>query len=161
MAVDFFLKIEGIDGESSDDKHKGSIDVLSWSWGESNTGSMAVGGGGGSGKVSMQDFSFAMNMNKSSPHLMEACATGKHIKKAVLTCRKAGGTQMEYLKITFDDLLISSYQTGSSGGDAGLPIDQCSFNFSKITQDYVPQKADGSPEGTVSKAYNLKTNKAV
>ncbi len=161
MASDMFLKIEGIPGESTDSKHKDEIDVLTWSWGESNTGSMAVGGGGGSGKVSMQDFQFVMNMNKASPHVMLACASGQHIKKAVLTCRKAGGTQMEFLKITFEDLLISSYQTGSGGGDSGLPTDQCSFNFAKITQDYIPQKSDGSAEGTVSKAWSLKANKAV
>ncbi|AKC85914.1 Hcp family type VI secretion system effector [Pseudoxanthomonas suwonensis] len=160
MANDMFLKIDGVDAESTDHKHKGEIDLLSWSWGASNAGSMALGGGGGAGKVAMQDFSFSMTMNKASPVLMQYCATGKHIGKAVLTCRKAGENPLEFLIITFEDLIISSYQTGSSGGEAGLPTDSVSFNFSKITQDYVPQTAKGAGEGKVSKAYNLKTNKA-
>lgn len=158
-SADMFLKIDGIPGESADSKHKNEIDVLSWSWGESNSGTMAFGGGGGTGKVLMQDFTFSMYMNKASPHLFLACATGQHIKKATLTCRKAGGEQQEYLTVTFEDLLISSYQTGGAGGGE-LPVESCSFNFSKITLDYIPQKADGSKEGKVSKAYNLKENKA-
>ena len=90
MAFDCFLKLDGIEGESHDSKHKNEIDVQSWSWGQSQTGTHGSGGGGGAGKVSMQDFHFVMGVNKSSPKLMLACATGEHIKKAVLTCRKAG-----------------------------------------------------------------------
>ncbi|MCD9029078.1 type VI secretion system tube protein Hcp [Luteimonas sp. BDR2-5] len=157
--TDMFLMIDGIKGESADEKHKDEIDVQSWSWGESNAGSMALGGGGGTGRVQMQDFNFTMLMNKASPMLMDACAQGAHIKKAVLTCRKAGGGQHEYLVITFEDLMISSYQTGGGGGNT-LPMESISFNFSKITQDYKPQAAAGTPQGSVSKSYNLKTNKA-
>src|SRR5882724_12797851 len=113
-AVDFFLKIDGIDGESADGKHKGEIDLESWSWGESNAGQHHAGGGGGAGKVSMQDFHFVMKMNKASPKLMLACAGGDHIKTGVLTCRKAGKDQQEFLIIKMADLLISSYQTGGS-----------------------------------------------
>jgi len=83
-AVDYFLKLEGIEGESSDSKHKNEIDIESWSWGETQSGSFAGGGGGGAGKVSMQDFHFVMRVNKSSPKLMEACASGEHIKKSGL-----------------------------------------------------------------------------
>src|SRR5690606_37166795 len=97
-----------------------------------------VGGGGGAGKVAMQDFHFVMQINKSSPKLFLACATGQHIKEATLTCRKAGGEQQEYLKVKFTDLLISSYQTGGSRGDL-IPVDQVSFNFSKIEFEYKPQ----------------------
>ena len=111
-AVDYFLKLDGIEGESQDDKHKGDIDVESWSWGESQSGTHSGGGGGGAGKVQMQDFHFVMKVNKSSPKLLLACATGDHIKKAVLVCRKAGKTQQEFLKITMSDLLVSSFQTG-------------------------------------------------
>src|SRR6266542_976170 len=96
-AVDFFLKLEGVDGESADSKHKGEIDVESWSWGESQSGTHGAGGGGGAGKVSMQDFHFVMKVNKASPKLMLACATGQHIKEATLTCRKAGKDQQEFL----------------------------------------------------------------
>jgi type VI secretion system secreted protein Hcp len=143
-AVDYFLKIDGIDGESNDSKHKGEIDVESWSWGESQAGSSASGGGGGSGKVSMQDFHFVMKMNKASGPLFLACATGKHVKKAVLTCRKAGGKQEEFLVVTMSDLLVSSYQTGGSGHGDIVPTDQISINFAKIVLHYKDQKADGT-----------------
>src|SRR5262245_27909161 len=91
--VDYFLKLAGIDGESHDAKHKGEIDVESWSWGETNAGDAAHRGGMGAGKVSMQDLHFTMKVNKATPRLMQACATGEHIAKAVLTCRVAGGSR--------------------------------------------------------------------
>src|SRR3954463_7879854 len=96
-AVDYFLKIDGIQGESTDSKHKNEIDIESWSWGQTNAGSHAYGGGGGAGKVSMHDFSFTMRTNKASQKLFLACASGQHIKEALLTCRKAGKEQQEYL----------------------------------------------------------------
>jgi type VI secretion system secreted protein Hcp len=159
-AVDYFLKLEGIEGESQDQKHKGEIDLLTWSWGETQSGTHASGGGGGAGKVSMQDFHFVMGVNKSSPKLLLACATGEHIKSALLTCRKAGKEQQEYLKIKMSDCLISSYQTGGSGGDNVIPSDQISLNFAKIEYEYKEQKADGSLGGSVKAIYDLKANKA-
>src|SRR2546421_7469227 len=95
--VDYFLKIEGIQGESPDAKHKDEIQVLSFSFGASQHGTMAFGGGGGAGKVQMQDFHYMMNVNKASPKLFLACATGDHIASAALVCRKAGKEQQEYL----------------------------------------------------------------
>ena len=131
MAVDYFLKIDGIPGESTDKAHKAEIDLQSWTWGESNAGKHDSGGGGGAGKVAMQDFHFTMKVNKASPKLFLACASGQHIKDAVLTCRKAGKEQQEYLKIKFSELLISSFQTGGSTHDE-VPVEQISFNFAKI-----------------------------
>ncbi|HTY61531.1 MAG TPA: Hcp family type VI secretion system effector [Acidobacteriota bacterium] len=160
-AVDFFLKLDGIEGESSDSKHKGEIDVESWSWGETQHGSFASGGGGGSGKVSMQDFSFIMQVNKASPKLLLACANGEHIKEAVLVCRKAGKEQQEFLKMKFTDCLVSSFQTGGSGGSGIVPTDQISLNFAKIEYEYKAQKADGTLDGAVKAGYDLKQNKAV
>jgi type VI secretion system secreted protein Hcp len=160
MAVDYFLKIDGVDGESTDAKHKGEIDIMSWSWGESNTGTSSAGGGGGAGKVNMSDFSFMMRFNKASPKLMLACATGEHVKTATLVCRKAGGDQQEYMKIQMSDLLISSYQTGGSQGDE-IPVDSISLNFSKIEFEYKPQKPDGTLDSPVKTGYNLKENKKV
>ncbi len=160
-AVDFFLKLDGIDGESQDSKHKGEIDVESWSWGESQAGSHSGGGGGGAGKVSMQDFHFVMKVNKSSPKLLLACATGEHIKKATLICRKAGKEQQEYLKITLTDLLVSSFQTGGSEGSGVLPMDQISLNYTKIEYEYKEQKVDGTLGGAIKAGYDLKANKAV
>jgi len=157
--VDFFLKIDGIDGESTDAKHKGEIDVESWSWGETNSGDAAERGGLGAGKVSAQDFHFVMKINKASPKTMEACASGEHIKKAVLTCRKAGKDQQEYLKITMSELIVSSYQTGGSGSNGIVPTDQSSLNFSKIEFEYKEQKPDGTLGGAVKGGWNLKENK--
>ena len=158
--VDYFLKIEGVPGESTDDKHKNEIDVLSWSWGETNEGAHGFGGGGGAGKVSMQDFNFVMNYNKASPKLFLFCATGTHIPKAVLTCRRAGEKQQEYLVVTFTDLLVSSYQTGGSSGDV-IPVDQISLNFTKIEYEYKPQKKDGTLDSPEKAGYDVKANKKV
>jgi type VI secretion system secreted protein Hcp len=159
-AVDFFLKIDGIAGESTDSKHPGEIELESWSWGETNSGSASSAtGGGGSGKVSMQDFHFTMKTNSASPKLFLNCANGKHIPNAILTNRKAGGTALEYYVIKFTDLLISSYQTGGGGGL--LPVDQISFNFGKIELTYTPQKSDGSPGSKIPAGWNQVTNQAV
>jgi type VI secretion system secreted protein Hcp len=160
-AVDYFLKIDGIDGESHDSKHKGEIDLQSWSFGAQQTGTHAAGGGGGTGKVQMQDFHFVMKVNKASPKLMLACANGEHIKKAVLVARKAGKDQQEYLKITLSDILVSSYQTGGSGHGDIVPTDQISLNFSKIEFEYKEQKEDGTLGGTTKGGYNVKENKAL
>jgi type VI secretion system secreted protein Hcp len=158
--VDYFLKLDGIDGESSDSKHKGEIDIESWSWGETQTGTHGVGGGGGAGKVAMQDFHFVMRVNKASPKLFLACATGDHIKKAVLTCRKAGKEQQEYLKITLNELHVSSYQTGGSAGSDIVPLDQISVNFATYEMEYKEQKPDGTLGGAVKAGYDVKQGKA-
>jgi type VI secretion system secreted protein Hcp len=158
--VDYFLKIDGIEGESTDDKHKKEIDVQSWSWGETNGGTFATGGGGGAGKVQMQDFHFVMRTNKATPKLMLACASGEHIKSAVLVCRKAGKEQQEYLKITLSDILVSSYQTGGSAGDV-VPMDQIALNFAKVEFEYKPQKADGTLDAPAKAGWDLKANKKV
>jgi type VI secretion system secreted protein Hcp len=154
-AVDYFLKLDGIKGESQDKTHKDEIQIDSFSWGATNAGTASHGGGMGAGKVVMHDFNFVMGVNKASPKLMLACAQGQHIKSAILTCRKAGKDQQEYLKITFSDLLISSYQTG---GTEIVPTDQISFNFSKIQLDYKEQKADGTLGGVTSGWWDGKGN---
>jgi type VI secretion system secreted protein Hcp len=159
-AVDYFLKLKGIEGEASDHKHKGEIDVESWSWGETNSGTHGGGGGGGAGKVTMQDFHFVMKNSKASPKLMQTCATGDHIADGTLVCRKAGGDQQEYLTIKLTDLLVSSYQTGGSHGDI-VPMDQVSLNFAKIEFDYKEQKPDGSLGGSIKAGYDVKANKKV
>ena len=158
--VDYFLKIDGIPGESQDSKHKDEIQVESWSWGEVNAGTAAKGAGMGAGKVQMNDFNFVMTVNKASPKLLLACAQGDHVKNAILTCRKAGKDQQEYLKITFTDLLVASYQTGGSAHSDVVPVDQISFNFTKIEFEYKEQKADGTLGGAVKAGYDVKLMKA-
>jgi type VI secretion system secreted protein Hcp len=160
MATDFLLMIEGIKGESQQDKHQDEIEIESFSWGATQQGSHGSGGGGGAGKVSFQDLHFTSRVGKHSPLLVKACATGQHIKKAVLTVRKSGGDQQEYYKVTLEDLLVSSYQSGGSEGSNALPVDQYSLNFTKIEFSYSPQKPDGKLDSPIVVKYDLKASKA-
>jgi type VI secretion system secreted protein Hcp len=157
--VDYFLKIAEAPGESTDDKHKGEIDIESFSWGESNSGSAGHGAGQGAGKVSPQDFHFVKKMDKSSPVLFIACATGQHFKSAIITARKAGGEQQEYLKITLEDCLVSSYQIGGASSGDVVPSEQVSMNFAKLEVVYKEQKPDGTLGGEVKQKYDFAANK--
>jgi type VI secretion system secreted protein Hcp len=159
--VDYFLKIKGVDGESTDEKHKGEIELESWSFGGTNAASFSSGGGGGAGKVSLQDFHFVKKTDKSSVKLFVAMSTGEHLPSAVLTCRKAGKEQQEFLIITLTDTMVSSYQTGGSAGSAIIPSEQVSLGYSKIEVKYKEQKPDGSLGGEVVGGWDLKTNKKV
>jgi len=164
-SVDYFLKIDGIEGESRDSRHKDTIEILSWSWGESSTGATqraAAGEGGGAGKVQMRDFSFSALMSKASPELFEACATGQHFKEAILVASKAGDPRREaYLTIKLTDVLVTSYQTSGNTGDGGIPTDTFTLSFQKIEFEYRPQKADGSLDAPVKAGYDLKRNEKV
>lgn len=151
-----FMKIDGVDGESTDEQHPGAIDVLSWSWGASNIPATA-GGGGGAGKVSFQDFHFTRRLDKSSPILALACATGQHIKDAVLTCRKSGGGQDGYYVITLHDVLVTGIScTGDSSDDR--PMETISLNFTKIEWRYVPTEASGEPGTPVVAGWDIAAN---
>ena len=156
-AVEYFLKIDGVDGESTDDKHAGEIEVLSWSWSEANPSPGAGGGGGGAGKVQMQDFHFTARVSKASPKLLVACASGQHVPKARLTCRTGGKAQQEFLKITFSDVLVSSFQTG--GSSDVVPLDQVSLAYAKIEIEYREQKANGTLGAAVKAGWDVKSNK--
>ncbi len=164
MAVDMFLKIEGIKGESVDDKHKDEIDVLSWSWGATNSGSVR-GGGGGAGKVNIQDLSITKRYDKSSPQLFMRCATGQHIAKATLSVRKSASsaagtpnTPDDPLVFTMTDVMVSSYQTGvTQGGE--VPVDQVSFNFAKIEIAYRAQNPDGRLGDPVPACWDIGRNR--
>jgi type VI secretion system secreted protein Hcp len=158
-AVDYFLKIDGIQGESKADRHKDEIDIESFSWGETQSGTFAVGGGGGAGNVSMQDFHFTMHVNKASPALFLACAQGDHIKNATLTCQKAGKDQQEFMKVTMNDCLVSSFQTGGAGSGDVVATDQISLNFAKIEVEYQERDATGKLIGSVKKWFDLRSVK--
>lgn len=160
MAVDMFIKIGDIKGESTDSGHKGEIDVLAWSWGMSQSGSMHGGGGGGTGKVNVQDLSFTKYVDKASPNLMLSCCNGKHFPEAVLAIRKAGENPLEYMIVKLSEVLISSVSTGASGGDDRL-TENVTVNFAKVKVSYQPQKADGTKEGgPVEMGWDIKANKA-
>jgi len=158
MAVDMFIKIGDIKGESRDKVHKELIDVLAWSWGLSNSGSAHMGGGAGAGKVNVQDLSFTKYIDKASTNLMVACCKGSHYDEATLIVRKAGGTPLEYIKITLTEVMITSLSTGGSGGEDRL-TENVTLNFAKFKVEYQPQKADGTKDGGVlTAAYNIAEN---
>jgi type VI secretion system secreted protein Hcp len=159
--VDYFLKIDGVDAESTDAKHKGEIELESFSWGQSNSGTAGHGGGAGAGKVVAQDLHFVKKLDKASPVLMIGCATGKHFKSATLTTRKAGGEQHDYFKVTMSDVLVTSYQIGGAAASDVVPTEQVSLNFAKLEMVYKEQKADGSLGGEVKQGYDYAANKKV
>jgi type VI secretion system secreted protein Hcp len=157
MAVDIFLKIEGIKGESKDASHKDEIDVFSWAWGMSQQGSHHVGGGGGSGKVKVRDLSLTKPVDKATPALGYHLASGKHIKSARLTVRKAGGTPLEYLTIELEDLIVSSINYSRDGSPDGI-TESVTLNFARFKSTYRPQKQDGSAGPAVEMGWNIPGN---
>ena len=158
--VDYFLKLNGIEGESSDDKHKNEIEIESWSWGLSNSGTAHSSTGAGAGKAIHQDIHFTSKLSKASPKLALSCATGEHVTEGTLTCRKAGGDQQEYLTIKLNDVYVSSYQTGGSNGNI-VPMDQFSLNFAKWEEVYKQQDAKGAVGQPVKVGYNIAANKKI
>ena len=160
MAVDIFLKIANVDGESRDKSHGKEIDVLAWSWGMSNSGSAHVGGGAGAGKVNVQDLSVTKYVDSASPKLMKACAEGTHFDEATLTVRKAGGaTPVEYIKVKMTEVFITALSTGGSGGEDRL-TENVSLNFAKVNVDYTPQDAKGAAGTAIPFGWNVAENTA-
>jgi type VI secretion system secreted protein Hcp len=159
LAVDMFMKIGDIKGESTDKKHDKEIDVLSWSWGISNTGTTHQGSGGGSGKASVQDLTFTKYTDASSHALLLAASNGTHHKKANLVVRKAGGkgAPIEYIKIEMEEVLITAVSCGGAGGEDRL-TESVSLNFSKVKYEYTPQKADGSADSAKEMIYDIAEN---
>jgi type VI secretion system secreted protein Hcp len=159
MAFDYFLRIDGIAGESTDAKHKDEIPVLDFSWGETQSAPPASGGGGGAGKVSMGPLHVTARTSKASPPLLLACATGQHLKSATLTGRKAGGkAQFEFLTFSLADVLVSSYQVSAA---EEAPVDQVALAFGKIVVEYREQKPDGSAGAVTRAGWDVKANKKI
>ena len=157
MASDIFAKIGDIKGESLDDKHKDEIEVLSFSWGVTNAGSPSNGAGGGAGKASFQDLSIVHRVDKASPLLLRACATGTHFKEATITHRKAGKGQHEFLIVKLSDIIITAV---NHGGSADQPASETvSLAFAKVGREYKPQKSDGSLDAGVFFKYDIKANR--
>ena len=157
MASDIFAKIGDIKGESLDDKHKDEIEVLSFSWGVTNPAVISGGGGGGAGKATFHDLSIVHNLDKASPLLLKACATGMHIKDAVITHRKAGKGQQEYLIVKLNDVIITGVTHGGSPGQA--ISENVTLAFAKVDLEYKPQKADGTLDAGIHFKYDIKSNK--
>jgi type VI secretion system secreted protein Hcp len=158
MAMDMFLKIEGIPGESKDGKHKDWIDVLAWSWGASNSGTARFGGAPGPGKANVQDMSFTKYIDKASPELFLRCCNGKHIPESTLIVRKASGdSPLEYLTITMTDVMVTSYSTGGSGGEDRL-TENLSLNFAKVKVLYKEQTEKGTVGDQPQTGWDMQAN---
>ncbi|HEY7316059.1 MAG TPA: type VI secretion system tube protein Hcp [Candidatus Binatia bacterium] len=161
MAVDMFLKIDGIPGESTDTNHRDEIDVLSYSWGESQPATTGSAGGPAAGRVTMQDFHFTMKINKASPKLFLACASGTHMRSAILTVRRSGGNPVEFLKWTLTDVTVASYQTTTSAAAGESPLDQFSLRFAKIETEYRAVKPDGSLDAPIKAGWDVQANRPI
>jgi type VI secretion system secreted protein Hcp len=156
MAVDMFLMLDGIKGESKDHKHGGEIHIESFSWGMNQTGDMSRDGGGGAGKVSVHDISVTKYVDKASCLLMLSCCNGKHIPKGLITVRKAGEKPLEYMKIKLTDILVSSVQVAGHGSDQ--LTENVTLNFAKVHVEYQEQKPDGSGQAGGEMGWDVKAN---
>ena len=157
MAVDIFAKLGDIKGESTDSKHKDEIEVLSYSWGVTQTGNIGTGGGGGAGRATFQDLAIVHKFDKASPKLLEACATGQHLKEATITFRKAGKRQQDFLIIKMNDVIITGMVQGAPSNEAGS--ETVNLKFAKVDWEFKPQKADGSLDVGIHFTFDIKTNK--
>ena len=160
MAQDIFIKFNGIEGESQDPTHTGEIEVINWDWSVGQTSNMHSGSGGGAGKCTVEDLHFEHYIDKSSSNLLQYCLTGKHIPEAVLTMRKAGGSPLEYLRITLQEILITGVHPVYCQ-TMRAPREAVSLAFSRVTMDYVLQNAEGNTAGTVSSGYDIKANTVI
>lgn len=156
MAVDYFLELEGIKGESQDDKHKDQIQLLSWSWGASNVSSVSGTGGSGAGKADLSDFNCMTNFDKSTPVFFKAVTKGTHITKGTLFAIKSGADGKPYLKVNFNEIFITSLQMSAS---SEVPSVSLSFTYNEIGIDYSVQSEKGILTSTGEVKYNVKQNK--
>jgi type VI secretion system secreted protein Hcp len=161
-ANDYFLKIEGIEGESTDERYRGWIELESFGWGDSlpglqQRGSAAAGGGGGAGKVVFQNFQFTTKSSKATPNLILACASGEHFKEALLVVRKSGEARHEFLKFRLSDVLVSSYQTGGGVNTSEL-MDRVSLDFARFEVEYQPQNVDGAVGEPIRAGWDIRAN---
>lgn len=154
MAIDSHIKFDGVEGESTHKDHKGEVEILSWNWGVSNS-NLAAGTGSGKGKANPGDLHITHLYDKASPVLAKKCAQGVHFKEVVLTSRKSGEGQKDFLKITMKEVFITSVQpSGSSSGDI---MESVSMSYQSIDFGYKPQDEKGGLGGEVKFGWNVKT----
>ncbi len=159
MAVDILLKLDGVKGESKIADHVQEIDVLSWSWGASQSGTTHSGGGGGSGKVAVQDIHITKYLDAASSTLFRFSCNGKHVAKGTLLVRKAGEKPVDYLKIDMEEIIITSVTMGGSGGEDRL-TENISLNFAKFKFEYFTQQDTGSKGASAPLSWDIAANKA-
>ncbi len=157
MAVDMFLKLDTVDGESVDNVHKKEIDVDGFEFGATQAGTLHVATGGGSGKVSVQDMKIEKFVDLASFALFRSVCSGEHFPTAILTVRKAGKTPVEYIVITMTEVMITSYQTGGTEADERTR-ETIHLNFAKVKFQYKSQKADGSEDQTKDVTWDIAKN---
>jgi type VI secretion system secreted protein Hcp len=158
MAVDFFLKLDGINGEATDQNHKNEISVLSWSWGATQTSTVAGGGGSGAGKASLADLHVMKNYDAASVPLFKSLLSGGHIANGVLTANKTGSTDggKPFLKVTLTELFVTSVQ---SSGSSEVPTESVSFSYATVKVEYSKQNEQGVLTAAGSVTYDVKQNK--
>jgi len=158
MAIDSFLKVGTLKGESVVKGFEDQMQILSWGWGMTQTGTTHSAQGGGAGKVDVQDLQVTKYIDAASPTLALACAKGTHFDTAVLTMRKAGGTALEYVTLTLTDVLVTSYSCSEAGGEDMLK-DIFSLNFGKFKYSYQPQDNKGAKKGgSIDATYDIAKN---
>ena len=165
MAFDSFIKIDGIPGESSDDKHKEWIELISYDHHIEQPASSTASsvGGATAERVNHGAFNFIHQLDKATPKLLEACCTGKHIKEVTIEFCRAGGDKVKYMEIKLEQVLISAVtENGSSTGESGFPSETVSLSYGKIKWTYTQQKRQyGSAGGNVSAGWDLTANKTI
>jgi type VI secretion system secreted protein Hcp len=162
MATDFFLKLDGVKGESVDDTHAGEIEVESFSWGQTNATTIgSATGGAGAGKVKFDSAVFTTRVSSASPLIAGLCASGTHLKNAVFTARKAGGKQEGYYKVTFHTVFFTSLKTIAAVGTDVIPREEITFVFGKYEIEYRPQGRDGALGTGLKSGWDQITNKKV
>jgi type VI secretion system secreted protein Hcp len=163
MAFDCFIKIDGVPGESSDDKHKDWIEILSYSHGLSQPGSGSASSGGGRSaeRCDHQDFSIVKTLDKASPKLALFCCRGDHIKEIKMDLCRATGDKQKYMEIKLSNVIVSSWRPGGSAqGGESLPLEEVSFNYGKIEWIYTQTDHEtGKPKGDVKANWDLVANK--
>lgn len=158
MSIDLFLKIEGITGESQDSNHQEWINIDSFTWGASLPGNMSVGGGGGVGKVQYRDLTVLTHMDKATPALMKYVSNGKHISKVELSTCKAGGSQIEYCRITLEDVLVTNVLFNGTTHSELLALSY-QFQASKVKIQYWQQSSSGGKGAESQSGWDIKGNK--
>jgi type VI secretion system secreted protein Hcp len=157
MAVDMFLEVEKLAGESQDKTHKDQIQIVGWSWAVAQTGTSATGGGASAGKTEHNDLEVRKVVDRASPVLFEWCSAGQHIGFVNLTVRKAGGEALEYLIIRLEDVLITSFDIGGEPKDDQVQ-ETIRLNYARASITYTPQEASGAGGGKITGGWNLKEN---
>jgi type VI secretion system secreted protein Hcp len=156
MSIDTHIKFDGVEGESTHEDHKGEIAILSWTWDVTNESNLA-GGGSGKGKATPGLLKFSHLYDKASPVLAKKCAQGVHFKDAVLTARKSGEGQKDFLKITLKEVFVTAVEpSADSGGEISESV---SASYAEIEFAYKPQDDKGGLGGEVKFAWNNKTTK--